>query len=106
MARQTSPPSPQPADKAQSETKPKHAQAPASERITPAVVGDWVPPLGGMGPQHVTPHCGATAPGSYACIPCAQYLANQYQLELHTQQGSHCIARVCCVPGHGCEAIT
>lgn len=92
--------------KAHPESKPIHPSALPSERITPAREGDRIPVQALLRDQHqgafVKARCDADA-GAFICLPCAQYLANQYQLELHTETGAHAIARVC--SQHGAEEL-
>lgn len=47
-------------------------------------------------------NCGAPAPSLF-CIPCHQPLANQGQLEMHIESGTHRLAARCAV--HGWEAV-
>jgi hypothetical protein len=65
-------------------------------RVLPAVEGDAVPAL--LRPHlslgAVVPACGAE-PYRWACLSCGQWLATPYQLDAHTQHGTHVIARGC-----------
>lgn len=47
-------------------------------------------------------NCGAPAPSLF-CIPCHQPLANQGQLEMHIENGTHRLAARCSL--HGWEAV-
>lgn len=51
---------------------------------------------------HVHECCGEPSRW-WLCLSCAQYLANRYQLEAHTETGSHVVARIC--PEHGAETL-
>lgn len=126
MTRQGTPPSPRCADSAQIETKSASTPALPSERIRAAVAGDrvaagdWYEPVTRLqrtnlevrrvvtGARQKDEHfiaarCPATSPGSYVCTLCRVYLANVTQLNFHTEQGEHVIARVCSL--HGAEEI-
>jgi hypothetical protein len=71
--------------------------------ILPAVVGDLVN-LPGFDRAYVASQwCASTRPTSYACLTCRQLLANGYQLSVHTETGTHVIARQC--RDHGWEAL-
>jgi hypothetical protein len=47
--------------------------------------------------------CGDKAPG-LACVTCSLRLANQGQLEMHIETGTHVVAAWC--PRHGWEALS
>jgi len=60
--------------------------------ILPSLEGDPFTLDGRRGSVAVACECPAK---SYACVSCNQLLANAYQLELHTERGSHVIAKIC-----------
>lgn len=82
-----------------------------TEHIIPAVVADAVPRgiwrddlpiVAAINGEFVKVNCGEELHlQDFLCITCKQYLKNQTQLELHTENGVHLIARVCLV--HGAE---
>jgi hypothetical protein len=51
---------------------------------------------------HVHECCGEPSRW-WLCLSCAQYLANRFQLDAHTETGTHVVARIC--PEHGAETL-
>lgn len=80
----------------------------ATAAISPAVVGDYVPPMLGCGPGHVWPRCAVTVDSyGFACLSCSQPLANRFQLDAHFETSkanqTHVIVELCAA--HGWETL-
>lgn len=76
--------------------------------IIPAIAGDYLT-SSDLRAEHHTEHvradCGSRVVAFY-CLSCRVRLANPYQLELHTEQGQHVVAKLCNGALHGAEALT
>lgn len=80
------------------------------DRVIPAVAGDFVPRgiwrddmpvvVAHKNEEYVKPKCDEESV-DFICISCKHYLKNIAQLDFHTENGRHLIARVCLL--HGAE---